>query len=121
MDRFKLQQCFQALTGLSDEEMPSRQPLLELAAKRVEQRLKPSVDAAQEESVLLLLAAADAQYLDALTSSTPGGSGWAVKVGDVSVSEQKQTRLNEALRLREEVRALAAPLLTDDHFVFRQT
>lgn len=118
MDGFKLQQQYRQLTGLSDAEVQTRRPLLMLAADMVERRVKPSVDFADAENTLILLAAATARYFDMLSQSTSSSS---IKVADLSVTESKGSGLAGAKAFRDEVLALAAPLLTDDAFVFYQT
>lgn len=118
MDGFKLQQQYRQLTGLSDTEVQTRRPLLTLAADMVERRIKPSIDPKEAESTLILLAAATARYFDMLSQSTGASS---IKVADLSVTESKGSGVAEAKTFRDEVLAIAAPLLTDEAFTFYHT
>lgn len=115
MDRTQLQALFQTLTGLDDQEVLAKSSILELAATQVERRVKSGIDLDEQQDILLMLAAVMAQYFDTLAGATGATS---VKVADITIAEEGDLQLTQLKRLKDEIMALAAPLLLDDEFVF---
>ncbi len=115
MDREKLKTLFATVADLSAEEVQKRLPLLELSATQVEQRLKPSTDVAAHEDAILLFVAVLCQYYDALSRAT---GATAVRVADLSVTENGEGRLQQLKHLKEELEGVLAPLMTDQNFLF---
>ena len=108
---------FAQLAGMTAEEAERWLPICLAASAEIRARVKPAVLTAAQRELLCAAGAALAFYRYSLTSCAMQEESFAA--GDVKV-RRGNSGYQAAKRLWEEMKTAAAPLLTDDDFLFRQ-
>ncbi|MGI5958713.1 MAG: hypothetical protein ACOX60_04780 [Massiliimalia sp.] len=118
MELEKIREEFCRLAGITLEECPPYESLVQLGKQEVEQNLMKDVSISGYESALEELAAANA-YCWYLMFYDNGAD--KVSVMDVSIEAGRQRKITQAKQMRQELIRMCQGLWKDTDFVFLAT
>ena len=103
------------LSLLSDNELDKFEPFCLVACEQIEQRLKDQKHS--DSPSIIMLCASIALYHFLLVNSTMEDFS-SFKAGDITVKHNRESRIENASRLKNESLVCAAPYLNDIDFIF---